>query len=292
MRLERILALTDLSRAARAGLEMADTLAARAGGKVHVGYLAQPVPGPRPPGEEALVEKVQSLIRAEEERILEEVAEACVDASRRGEIHRLDTDCVRCGVRDLIEQQHPDLVCLAARGHSTAPDVPLGSIAEHTARTAGVPVLLARGPALPPPGSPLRVLLAVDLIEPPDASVARVRPLLAAGDELILVHVIEAQVFFPPALGVQQALTRGELDSMTSKARQLLGDVETGAGGPRITARVETGETSATLTRLAETLGCHIVALRAHATRLHDPTHLGRHCVHVARAAPMSVLVC
>jgi len=290
MALEKILALTDLSRAARAGLEMADRLAARTGAKVDVGYVAQPVPGPRPPGEEALVAQVESLIRGEEEQALADALKSCIGASRRGEIHKVETDCVRCGVRDMIAAQHPDLVCLSVRGHATAPDMPLGSIAEHTARTAGLPVLLAKGPALPPPGAPLRLLLAVDLIEPPDASVGRVTPLLGKGDELVLAYVIETELFFPPALGAQPALTPTQLEKMTETARALLSDVRTNGDGPRITVRVERGETSATLVDLAD--GCHVIALRAHATRLHDPTHLGRHADRVARTAPMSVLIC
>jgi nucleotide-binding universal stress UspA family protein len=291
MAVERILALTDLSRAARAGLEMADRLAARIGARVEVGYVAQPVPGPRPPGEEELVKKVESLIRAEEDRALAKATEGFTDASRLGAVHRVDTECVRCGVRDMIAAHHPDLVCLSVRGHATAPDVPLGSIAEHVARTAELPVLLARGPELPPPGTPLRLLLGVDLIEPPDASVGRIMPLLGSGDELVLAHVIEADQFFPPALGAQPALTSAQLETMTGNARALLSDVRIDNDGPRISVKVERGETSATLVHLAKSLDCHVIALRAHATRLHDPTHLGSHADRVARTAPMSVLI-
>jgi len=292
MEITKILALTDLSPASRVGLDMADTLAARAGGKVDVGYIAQPVPGPRPAVEEPLVRKVEGLLRTEEERGLADVAAQCVDATRRGELHRLYTECVRCGIRDLIARVRPDLVCLSVRGRATAANLALGSIAEHTARTAGVPVLLVRGPALPPPGSPLRVLLGVDLIEPPDATAARVRPLLRQGDELVLAHVLETHIFFPPALGLQPALTGAQLDTMTAKARSLLGDVTLGAQGPQVAVRVERGEPAAMLIHLAEHLGSHIVAVRAHATRLHDPLLLGRHSGRVARAAPVSVLVC
>jgi nucleotide-binding universal stress UspA family protein len=291
MKVERILALTDLSPASRAGLTMADALAERTGGHVDIGYVSLPIPGKPPAGQEAIVRRVAALIADEENEALQEVAAGCVAPERRGLVRRLETDCIRCGIRDLVVDERPDLVCLSVRGRGRDPDLLVGSHAEFTARASGVPVLLARAERLPRPGHALKVLLAADLVESPTVAARRIRWLVDAGDELALAHVVPGQVFYPPALGVSDAFTPGEHAELRRRAEAALSDTDLGAEAPRIAVHVREGHPGEVLTELARELDPHLLVVRTHATRTFDPMMLGPVCEYVIRRSPVSVLV-
>lgn len=290
MALERILALTDLSLASRPGLTFADSLAARTGGRVDVGYVSRPLPG-LPREEEALAQRLESRIESEETAALEERVRSCVAAPRRGAIRRLSVECVRCGIRDLLSTSRPDVVCLSVRGTATAPDLLVGSIAEYVARAAEVPVFLVRAERLPPPREPLRVLLAADLVEPPTAAVRRIRWLVGPEDDLTLAHVIHTPVYFPPALGVQDVLTPGRLDEVRRSVAAALANVDVGADAPRLRTHVAEGHPGEALVDLARTLAPHVVAVRTHAARPFDPAMPGPVCEYLVRRCPATLLV-
>lgn len=291
MKIRKILALTDLSTASRAGLKLASALAERTGGVVDIGHVSRPIPGPTPEGEADVVARVESMMRAEEEEVLKDEATSDVAAATLGEIHRIQGECVRCGIRDLIAHSQADLVCLGARGREAMPGLLVGSIAEFTARAAGVPVLIARDGELPAQGESLKLMLATDLVEPPAASVARLGGLLTSADELILAHVVETPVYYPRALGIHPALDPAQLAALKKAATSVLTDVDLGSRQPRTTVRVAEGRAGETLVRLAEELRPHILAARTHATRAYDPTLLGPVCEYLVRRCPVPLLV-
>lgn len=291
MKVERILALTDLSPASRAGLTMADAVAERTGGHVDIGYVSLPIPGKPPVGEEALVRRVAALIADEEQEALDEIATACVAPERRGSVRRLESDCIRCGIRDLVIDGRPDLLCLSIRGRGRDPDVLVGSRAQFAARAAGVPVLLARGEPLPRRDHPLKVLLGADLVESPTVAARRIRWLVGPDDELALAHVVPGEVFYPRTLGVSDTFTPAQHAELRRRAEAALSDTDLGGDAPRIAVHVREGHPGEVLTALADELEPHLVVVRTHATRTYDPMMLGPVCEYVIRRSPVSVLV-
>lgn len=84
-------------------------------------------------------------------------------------------------ILDEIDVQQVDLVVLCSHGRSGLPRWALGSVAEHIARHAAVPVLILheRSPRLEP-GQPLRILVPLDGSERAKAALAPALDLLVA----------------------------------------------------------------------------------------------------------------
>jgi len=286
MAMERILALTDLSGPSLAAVTAADALAARVGGRVDLGYVRPPLPVTIPEDKVALRRQIAEVAERHEGELLD-AARLRIARERRGEVFVVAGECVRCGLRELAERGRPDVICLAARGGSTAPDLRVGGTALYAMRTTRVPGLLVHGPAAPPFAEPMRILLGVDLVESPDRSIGRVRWLLRPGDEVHLVHVVETQDFYPPALGVQPALSPAQVAELRRAASARLGDA--GIEGARI--HVEEGRPGDTLVSMARRLGPHLVVLRSHAARPYDPALLGPVSEHVLARCPAALLV-
>jgi nucleotide-binding universal stress UspA family protein len=162
----RILALTDLSENSVAGLRLANALARRLRAQVAVGYAHTRTDVLRQysRGQES-AEQLARWIREDDEASLKAFAERHIDGLRLFRTESVDAANARDGVLDLVRRTTPDLVCMATRGRTGVSHLLLGSVAEHTLRTAGVPVAVTKGAPIPPAGEPLRALVAHDLMD-------------------------------------------------------------------------------------------------------------------------------
>ncbi len=131
------------------------------------------------------VQEVTVAMHEEAERYLARIAEADVLAGVRVEVRVLSGQ-PGLAVLQAAERQRADLVVLCGHGRTGLGRWALGSVAEHVARHAGVPVLIVRehGPAFagphPDPEHLLRVLVPLDGSEFAEAVLAPAVQLVAA----------------------------------------------------------------------------------------------------------------
>jgi len=294
MSFARILALTDLSENSAAGLELADALAHRFQGRVIVGYAHTRTDILRDFGrgrEEA--RRLATWVREDDEAHVADLCEQHVDALRLQGKETVEAANAREGVAQLIQRVKPDLVCMATRGRTGVSHLLLGSIAEHTLRTAGVPVVVTKGSQpFPRAGEPLRVLVALDLIDDPGVLVRRIGSQLGTADEVILSHVVESWYYSPSAYGTEFALPQPDVPRLTEAAIERLKRVEpTGKDGPRFTIEVTSGRPGEGLLELEKSCHPHLVVAHTHGRRGFDRMMLGSVSEFLARRCESPVLI-
>jgi nucleotide-binding universal stress UspA family protein len=281
---KRILALTDLSENSQAGLELAESLARRFHAAVVGGYAHTRLDLVRDTEE---ARRLAEWARKDDEDHLRALCAKIIEPGRLTGIEIVDAPDAREGVEMLVARVKPDLVCMATRGRTGLPHLLLGSVAEHTLRTARVPVVVTRGGPFPLPGTPLRVLLGLDLHHDPQAAAREAAALLAPQDELILAHVVESPGYTPPGLG----LPREGVGTMVEAARKRLLAVDLGENGPRLRVEVRHGHPADTLLEMEESLRPQLVVVRTHGRRGFDRMMLGSVAEHLARRCRAAVLV-
>lgn len=290
MSMQRILALTDLSPNSLPGLDLADSVARRLHARVVVGYAhtrSDILRDYAARKEDAA--RLAEWVKHEDESHLRNLCETHVDALRLGGCEIVEADNGRDGVMEIIRRTKPDLVCMATHGRSGVKHLLLGSIAEHTLRTAEVPVLVTKGAAFPQPEEPLRVLAALDLIDAPTYLPGRVASMLAPEDELILAHVVESIYYSPAPYGSEFSLPQPDVPRLAEAARMKLEEVK--VRGPRVSVDVATGRPGPALVELEKKHQPHIVAARTHGRRGFDRLMLGSVSEFLARRCAASVLV-
>jgi nucleotide-binding universal stress UspA family protein len=291
MSIDRILALTDLSQNAIAGLDLADGLARRLKARVVVGYAHTRTDVLREfsRGQES-AERLAKWVKEDDEASLRALAEKHVDRLRLLSVETVDAPNARDGVLDLVRRVRPALVCMATRGRTGVSHLLLGSVAEHTLRTAGVPVLVTKGAPLPGPGEPLRLLVAHDLIDEPGPLAQRAEELLVEGDELVNAHVVESWYYSPSAYGSEFALPQPDVPKLVEAASERLRRVEPKTG-VRGSVEVTSGRPGEGLLELEKKLAPHIIVGRTHGRRGFDRLMLGSVSEFLARKAKAAVLI-
>jgi len=236
MKFERILVLSDLSESSHAGLKLADSLAHRFHARVTVAnvHTAGALLGRLEARSMSNDYRVAAWHRADCEKSLQALAQHRIDALRLEPVEMLDNDSVRVGIAELIRKVKPDLVCMATHGRTGIKHVLLGSVAEHTIRTAGVPVILTRGVRELGRDRPLKVMLALDLFNEPDEIVAKIASLLTPGDTLMLAHVVES-AFLP--LGAYGPSKLPDAAILTEAAKECLSVLKVPKDGPALSTR-------------------------------------------------------
>jgi len=291
MSFDRILALTDLSQNAIAGLQLADALAHRLKARIVVGYAHTRTDVLREfsRGQEN-AERLAQWVREDDEGSLQTFAEKYVDRLRLLGTETSDAPNARDGVLDLIGRVKPDLVCMATRGRTGVSHLLLGSVAEHTLRTAGVPVIVTKGAALPAAGTPLKLLVAHDLMDDPALLLKRAAGLLRSGDEVVHGHVVESWYYSPSAYGSEFALPQPDVPRLVEAAEERLKRVEA-IPGMRSSVEVTTGRPGEGLLDLEKKCRPHLIAARTHGRRGFDRMMLGSVSEFLARKAKAAVLV-
>lgn len=290
MSFERILALTDLSPNAVAGVYLADMLARRLQARIVVGYVHARADVLRDfsRGQES-AEKLSQWVREDDEASLRALAEKQVDRLRLIGTETVDAPNARDGVLDLIRRVRPDLVCMSTRGRTGVSHLLLGSVAEHTLRTAGVPVAVTKGAPVPAKGEPMRLLVAHDLMDDPAALAERSAALLVPGDEMIHAHVVESWYYSPSAYGSEFALPQPDVPRLVEAATARLKQVA--VPGPQASVEVTTGRPGEGLLELERKCHPHVIVARTHGRRGFDRLMLGSVSEFLARKAKATVLV-
>lgn len=286
----RILALTDLSENSVAGLRLADVFAHRLHGQVVVGYVHTRTDVLRQfsRGQES-AEQLARWVREDDEVSLRVLAEKHVDRLRLHRCETVDAAAARDGVLELVRRARPDLVCMASRGRTGVSHLLLGSVAEHTLRTAGVPVAVTKGAPVPPAGEPLRALVAHDLLDDPCVLAGRAAAFLGPTDEMVHVHVVESWYYSPAAYGTEFALPQPDVPRLVDAAEQRLRALP--AAAPRASVEVTTGRPGEGLLELERKTSPHLVVARTHGRRGFDRLMLGSVSEFLARRARAAVLV-
>jgi nucleotide-binding universal stress UspA family protein len=293
MRVRTILALTDLSPAARAGLRLADAFAARTEAQVVVGFAQTDLDAleglARRDAENA--RRLEEWVREQDALKLRAETRDLVAPLRLRGVETVAARNAREGVMALVTRIRPDLVCMATHGRGGVVHALLGSVAEHTIRAAGLPVAVTRGPALPPPGEPLTALVALDLAEDPEPIARAAAELFGPQDRLVLGHVVESYFFSPADYGIDFAFPQPDTEKLAGAARARLEAVRFVPPAPKVEVRVVAGRAGEGILALAAEAGAHLVVARTHGRRGFDRLMLGSVCERIVRRSPVPVLV-
>jgi nucleotide-binding universal stress UspA family protein len=291
MGFERILALTDLSPNSAAGLDLADVLALRLGARIIIGYAHTRTDVRRdlsPDRGEA--ERLAQWVREDDEASLRALVERHIDKTRLLSTETTEAPGAREGALELIRRVRPDLVCMATRGRTGISHLLLGSVAEHTLRTAGVPVAVTRGGPLPAQGEPMRLLVAHDLMEDPGLLATRAGALLTVGDEVIHAHVVETWYYSSSAYGSELEFPQPDVPRLVDVATERLRRIPP-VDGRRASVEVATGRPGDGLLELESRCRPHLIVVRTHGRRGFDRMLLGSVSEFVARKAKAAVVV-
>jgi len=292
MSFERILALTDLSENSVAGLVVADALAHRLHARVAVGYAHTRTDVLREysRGRES-AERLAQWVREDDEEHLHALCDRHVDKLRLIAAETVEAPSARDGVDMLIQRIKPDLVCMATRGRTGVGHLLLGSVAEHTLRAAGVPVIVTKGAPFPAAGEALRLLIAHDLVDEPADLAERAAAILTPGDELVQAHVVESWYFSPAAYGSEFALPQPDVPRLVEAATERLNRLPPLPGPATTTVEVATGRPGEGLLEIEQRCKPHVIAAQTHGRRGFDRMMLGSVSEFLARKAKAAVLI-
>ena len=295
IRLQRILAPTDFSESARAGVRLANSLAERFAASILLTHVVEsPVH----------ISRVKPLTLARENRAALNLAET--------QLNRLVTEgarpgveisaCVRRGkafheITTLAGKSGADLIVIATRGQTGLKRVWLGSTAERVVRHAPCPVLTvpagkpgARGKKLAPVRWK-RIVVATDLSEFSVSALPYAAAFARQFDaEIILLHVVEPR-FPPPEVGalppqvVEQNESAVAEDYLQRLRQEVLDD------DLSVRTLVRKGVPFQEITRLAASVDADLIILTTHGHTGLKHVLLGSTAERVVRHADCPVLV-
>jgi nucleotide-binding universal stress UspA family protein len=192
------------------------------------------------------------------------------------------------------EKAAPDLIVLGSRGRSGLANILLGSVAEHVARHARVPVLVARGYQ----GALDRVVVASDGSESSEYAAQWLKKVpLPANCHLDLVTVLPQAESLSFARGALPAHLVAELrgamqsEQEEAKARLERQAAEFSATGKQTAVLLRTGHPAGELLDVAEERRANLVVVGAQGQSALDRFLLGSVSARVLRYARCSVLV-
>jgi len=240
MRFPNLLALTDLSDAARPGLELAERLARRFQAQVTVGYAHTRTDVLRDftlGSEDA--ERLAAWVRSEDEQRLDALAEECVDGLRLKGVTTVDAKSPREGVEMLIERVKPDAVVMATHGRTGMKHLLLGSVAEHTLRSAPCPVFVTRHGRFPAQTEPLHVLAGMELDDADGDLPAVADSFVGEKDRLTLAHIVQSMYLSPAPYGTEYAMPQPDVPMLVEASQKRLEEVaDEQLGEPRDRVKV------------------------------------------------------
>ena len=291
MGIKHILALTDLSSPSCNGLALAEDIARRLHARVTVGYVHTHLDVLRGfGGNESNACRLREWVRKEDEEHVARLAAKHINGLRMAGIETVETHSAREGVGQLLERVRPDLVCMATRGRTGLKHALLGSVAEHTIRTAWTPALVTRGRSIPHQ-RPLCVMLGLDMVDEPAPLVRRTARLLGPEDELVLVHVVESTSVSRTQYGSEFALPQPDTPRLEQAVAERLHAIKLPGDGPRLKVAVRNGRPEEALLKLEGELKPHMVVVRTHARRGFDHLMLDSVSERLARRCESPVLV-
>lgn len=230
--IDKIVAATDFSDTAAAGVAWAAEIARLHGAHLTLVHAVQ-TPPPRPDYFSSDVDSGGQLQEAARLR-LEEAAAAVDDSGLEGLHTRLLVGRPHEVILDVADEVHADLVVLGTRGHSGLRHLLLGSTAQRVVQHARCPVLTTRGEGKAVPGPIRTVLVPTDFDDNARRAATAARKLLAPqmgeGARLVLFHAYHLPVEYTaygtvpvsPAL-LEESKVRAQAD-LADLAGQLAGE--------------------------------------------------------------------
>lgn len=290
--LRNVIAATDFSEPAAAGVGWARDVARAHRATLHLVHAVYPIEpglaGMQPPYD--LTEETLRAARGRLEEIAGEVSAGGVEARPRFDLGQASQV-----IRRAARETNADLVVLATRGFGGFRHLLLGSTAERVVQQSDPPVLSVH--ATDGTGArPVRhVLLPTDFSE--DARLAREAAMrvfcLGEGCRIHLLHVFhmpaEYEIYWARGLS---ALTRGlrtqaladlerEIDAVAEELRE---------GGLAVATEVAEGEPADVIVDRAAKLGVDLIAMGTHGRSPLERTFLGSVARRVVQHAPCPVL--
>jgi nucleotide-binding universal stress UspA family protein len=281
--IRRILCPTDFSGCARAGVDMAISLAAQYGAELmacHV--LTAPSAG-----------HVPAVGRADPHELIKALGDLLAPARAAGTRTRaaIVFGDAAAGIIDHAAAWPADLVIMGSHGQSARKGWSIGSVADQVVRSAPCAVLLLPASAAGRCPTPAfrRVLCATDFSGPSRSAVAYGAGLAAkSGAELLMLHVME---WFPEASSGQPLVAPEYGLDLSEDASDRLAQAT--PEDPRIARRemlVTAGRPHREILRLSRQRDVDLIVLGVHARRAVDRRLPGTTVSHVLRAASCPVL--
>lgn len=298
--LRTIVVPLDGSRFAETAVPVATELARKAGARLHLVMVHEPimalvpaadVPAPTAPDDLELRQQEQSYLNETAERLGVVGAGIKVD---------LVEGMAGPALTDFLNLLRPDLVVMSTHGRGPLSRFWLGSVADHLIRHLSVPLLLLRpqeGEAAPPMEVPLRsALVPLDLSDEAEAILPVLRDLVRlTGGEITLMHVVE------PILGISGAVPpypvavpQDQLEYSREEAQRRLEAVAERfrSGGLEVSARVVVGlGVAGTVLDTLEQEHLDFVAMSTHGAGGFKRLLVGSVADKVIRASAKPVLV-
>lgn len=286
-----ILAATDLSAAAEAGLAWARELARWHGATLHLVHAVPPLPAIL--GDEVAAADSEQRLRADAQDVLDGLA-----AGWRSHGLAVDTR-TRLGVPWSVlvaaaEEMAADLLVLATRGHTGLRFLLLGSTSRRVVQRAPCPVLTVHPGERTPTRRPHTLVLPTDFhLDAVAAAEAAVR-LLGADREasrFLLHHAWE----LPPEYSVYSArwpATRRGPEDTVERLRAKLEEVATalGARGFEVETSVAEGSPVGTIVDLATRRRADAIVMGTHGARGFEHLTMGSVAERTVQLAPCPVL--
>lgn len=286
-----VLAATDLSPAAEAGLAWAAELARWHGAALHLAHAVPPIP---------TVLGDQALDLTTEERLRESAGATLGDLAARWRSTGLEVEThTRLGVAwsvlvELAGELPADLVVLATRGHTGLRYLLLGSTSRRVVQRAPCPVLTVHPEQRPPAHRPRTVVLPTDFgLDALAAAEAAERLLGAArGETRFLLHhawllppeYAAYSLHVPPSRRSEQEVVerlRAKSEEVAERLRQ---------HGFLVEARVVEGTPTRSIVELATETAADAVVMPTHGARGFEHLSLGSVAERVVQLAPCPVL--
>lgn len=240
----------DGSRFAETAVPVATELARKAGARLHLIMVHEPIMALVPAADVPAPAAPDDLeLRQQEQTYLNETAERLGTVGAGGVTVALVDGMAGPALTDSLTALHPDLVVMSTHGRGPLSRFWLGSVADHLIRHLSVPLLLLRpkeGETEQPAEVALRsALVPLDLSDEAEAILPVLRDLVRlAGGEITLIHVVE------PILGISGAVPpypvavpQDQLEYSKEEAQRRLEAVAERfrSGGLTVSARVVVG---------------------------------------------------
>ena len=297
IQLKTLLATTDFSDAARAGVRYAVALADKLGATVALLHVIEP---------RSWLSELGSVIPAREDTEVVALARTqlatMAEGEGKGDVSVSFSVSVRTGnpfhaITTAAREHAVDLIVIATHGHTGFERVLLGSTAERVVRHAPCPVLTVPTRATTkrtgktPPFKLKRILVPIDFSNVSKDALPWATHLAAHfGAELVLVHIVEK---FPIDYLLGSGLTN---ETFVPTIKQAEADLEQMAvslrksTGLNVSVVVSDGKPFEVICQTARTLGADLIVLTTHGYTGLKNVWLGSTAERVVRHAPCPVL--
>lgn len=288
MSIDCILLPTDFSDHSRAALAVAEGLAKRFGARLALVHAYGAPAATLSPYGSAFPPDVLEEVRTGARRQLDEQAEV-LRARGIETVTHLSKQTAPEAIPRLAEEVGADLIVMGTRGHSGLANVLLGSVAQHTMRAAGCPVMTVSDRLVEEPSAEFRrILVPTDFSTAQDRTLAIARELAGRGDdgaEIVIAH----SIFVPP--DIEAEIEQSGESMRRALNAPALGRIEAiveglGRDGYRARGQILSGRPEDSIVAEAGAAAVDLIVMGTHGRSGLSHFLLGSVAERVVRAAP------